>query len=66
MDSDHFLKVVMTQLMESSKTRKTESMGNLKTRKENSHSLFLSLSLLKATVKLIAKNFGSCTHIKYS
>lgn len=55
MDSDYYIKVVMIQLM---KLRK-ESMVNLKTLKENS----FSLSLLKATVKLIAKNFRSCTEI---
>lgn len=62
MDSDYYIKVVMIQLMKSSKLRKAESMVNLKTLKENS----FSLSLLKATVKLIARNFRSCTEIKYS
>lgn len=36
MDSDHFIKVVMTQLMESSKMRRTECTVNPKTLKGNS------------------------------
>lgn len=60
MDSDYYIKVVM--INPAHETEKRESMVNLKTCKENS----FSLSLLKATVKLIAKNFRSCTEIKYS